>query len=364
MPASSASASIAPSGLSKKSGLSRTSISTSSTSKTNRTILPPPKFITEAQQSLLYFRAVDADAPDSILGDVAAKNIVNKIDLGVVQTMARDLRYVKFWCLRAQRIDTWCREFMAEHPNCTVLNLSVGLDTRIQRLQPPSTVRWIDVDHPDVLEFRERVFPSPSIRSYKMIAADIADDDFLWVYGMPNDRPTLVIAESNMFYFRPEVSKGIFFHIAEHFNHGEIVFDVLGSLAARLINMRLATVQKESGMKILWPVDNPLVMNDIHPRLKFHDEYRYTQDMPPWFGEFKTKILKLLPGYQNLGRIILLRFGGDENEEQGERQQGEEVDTVGARRHRSYLAPLDFTPFEQDTFPQLGPDSANEWRMM
>lgn len=268
----------------------------------------PPKFVTEAQQTLLYFRAVDAGSPDSILGDVYAKQLINKIPLDVVDTMGSDLRYVKFWCLRAQRIDRWCQDFIAENPECTVVNLSCGLDTRCHRLQPPPSVRWFDVDHIEVIEFRQRVLSRPN-GDYRTMPIDIADDDHSWIYAFPKDRPTLVIAESNMFYLKPQIAKGIFYTIADHFTHGKITFDVLGSMCATLINMKMATAQKNSGMRILWPVNDPRTITKIHPNLRFIDEMRYSEDMPPWFGEFKTKLLRLLPGYRNLGRVILLSFG-------------------------------------------------------
>ncbi|KAI1842516.1 hypothetical protein JX265_012672 [Neoarthrinium moseri] len=289
------------------------SSSGSSALRAERKLNTPPKFVTEAQRTLLYFRAVDADHPESVLNDIYAKQLVNRIPLDIVETMGSDVRYVTFWCLRAKRIDTWCQEFINENPDCTVVNLSCGLDTRIQRLEPPRSVRWIDVDHPDVIEFRKRVFPRPT-GDYKTASVDITDPDTSWIQAFPSNRPTLVIAESNMFYLKPEVAKGIFYSIAEHFPHGQIVFDVLGSLCANLINMKMATAQKKSGMKILWPVDDPHVMTRIHPKIRLLDEMRYTQDMPPWFGEFKTKILKLLPGYRNLGRVILLSFGAGSRE--------------------------------------------------
>jgi O-methyltransferase involved in polyketide biosynthesis len=164
------------------------------------------------------------------------------------------------------------------------------------------------VDHPEVIEFRNRVMSRPG-GDYRTTAVDISDDDTSWIYAFPKDRPTLIVAESNMFYLKPAVAKGIFYTIAEHFTDGKIAFDVLGSMCATLINMKMAKVQKNTGIKILWPVDDPRTMTKIHPKIKFVDEMRYSHDMPPWFGEFKTKLLKLLPAYRNLGRVILLSFG-------------------------------------------------------
>jgi O-methyltransferase involved in polyketide biosynthesis len=279
----------------------------------------PPSFINEAQRTLLYFRAIDAESPETILGDIYAKQLVNTVRLDIVDTMGQDLRLVSFWCLRAKRIDVWCQEFMTENPECLVVNLSCGLDTRIQRLKPPSSVRWLDIDHPEVMAYRKKIFTNPG-GDYSTLAVDISQDDCSWIYSIPNNRPTLVVAESNMFYLKPQVAKGIFYTIAEHFSHGQIVFDVLGSLAATMINLKMATPQKKTGMKILWPVNDPHSVATIHPKIRFIEEMRYTQDMPPWFGEFKTKILKRLPAWRNLGRVILLGF-----EEQSRGMPGGEV---------------------------------------
>jgi O-methyltransferase involved in polyketide biosynthesis len=43
-----------------------------------------------------------------------------------------------------------------------VLHLACGLDTRIFRINPPETVRWVDVDYPDIIALRRALLPGPS----------------------------------------------------------------------------------------------------------------------------------------------------------------------------------------------------------
>ena len=52
------------------------------------------------------------------------------------------------------------RRFLDGCSECTVLHLGCGLDTRVYRVNPASTVRWYDFDLPDVIELRRRLFPS------------------------------------------------------------------------------------------------------------------------------------------------------------------------------------------------------------
>ena len=56
--------------------------------------------------------------------------------------------------LRARQYDEWLREFLAAHRDAVVLNLGCGLDTRVSRIDPPTSVRWFDIDFPEVIDLR------------------------------------------------------------------------------------------------------------------------------------------------------------------------------------------------------------------
>jgi O-methyltransferase involved in polyketide biosynthesis len=57
--------------------------------------------------------------------------------------------------VRAKQYDDWIQEFIKSNPACIVLNLGCGLDTRVTRIDPPSTVSWFNVDFPDVIQLRK-----------------------------------------------------------------------------------------------------------------------------------------------------------------------------------------------------------------
>ena len=117
-----------------------------------------------AQETLLatlYGRAVDSRSPDSVLHDHAAREAVERVAYDFGRTGMTDTTAVGI-ALRAKQLDDWTVEFLAEHQKATVLHLACGLDTRVQRLDPPPSVRWLDVDYPEVIELRRRLLPEPS----------------------------------------------------------------------------------------------------------------------------------------------------------------------------------------------------------
>jgi O-methyltransferase involved in polyketide biosynthesis len=68
--------------------------------------------------------------------------------------------------MRAKQLDDWSTDFLRRHPNAVVLHLGCGMDTRAFRLHPPETVQWFDVDQPDVIAFRRKLYIHLTIDSW------------------------------------------------------------------------------------------------------------------------------------------------------------------------------------------------------
>ena len=124
---------------------------------------------------------MDSREPDSILGDREADKAMQRIDYDFDKLRMRR-RDQKSAAVRAKAYDGWVRRFLDSCSECTVLHLGCGLDTRVYRVNPASTVRWYDIDLPDVIELRRRLFPErPGVHT---IAASVTDphllDDIRW----------------------------------------------------------------------------------------------------------------------------------------------------------------------------------------
>ncbi|KAI1076873.1 S-adenosyl-L-methionine-dependent methyltransferase [Whalleya microplaca] len=277
--------------------------------------------LTPVEQTLLImlrFRALDAETPNPILGDIYAKPVLDSVSIDLTQPQfSTDPRWVKLWCTRAKTLDTWCRSFLVANPACTVLHLGCGLDSRVLRIAPGPSVRWIDVDQPAVIALRSRLLPStPAGSNYRMIEADVQDAGWLEDVPVVPGQPTLVVMEGLVMYLTPERGAGLFRRLVDKFGAaaggggggGEFAFDVVGSLTARLLDWGWIPALRRLGIRWTWYTDDPRTLEAIHPSLKFLEEGRYPDDAPPWFGEFRTKLFSLLPSYKNLGRVVRLKF--------------------------------------------------------
>lgn len=184
----------------------------------------------ETYLATLYGKALDSRSKNPILGDYFADEVVRHIDYDFEKLKIPKGASITL-PMRAKHLDQWTREFLNANPVSTVLHLGCGLDSRVSRINPPATVRWYDVDMPDVIELRSRLYPDR--HNYTMIGSSVTD--LRWLDGIPADRPVLVVAEGLVQYLSEKEAIELFNRITEKFPGGEFIFDAYSRLTTRLI---------------------------------------------------------------------------------------------------------------------------------
>jgi O-methyltransferase involved in polyketide biosynthesis len=209
----------------------------------------------------LYGRVLDDRSKASILGDHWASETLDR--LGYNSLRMRASAGDRFLILlRAKRLDGWAREFLDRHPDAIVLHLGCGLDSRVFRIDPPAGVDWFDLDYPEVIDLRRRVYPERD--HYRLIASSVTEPG--WLDDIPADRPALVIAEGLLMYLTEADVKQLLRRLTGHFPYGEMAFDVVAPWVARLSNMSKLTNYA------LWPLRDPHEVERWNPVLTLIDD--------------------------------------------------------------------------------------------
>jgi len=97
---------------------------------------------------------------------------------------------------RSQWFDEVCRNFFHRHPKAMCIELGAGLSTRFHRLSSTADwprFEWVDVDLPHVTVSKAAVMPA--IDNYRLVSADIANDDWLTLSGWERGQPLLIVLE-------------------------------------------------------------------------------------------------------------------------------------------------------------------------
>ncbi|ARF58276.1 class I SAM-dependent methyltransferase [Streptomyces gilvosporeus] len=171
----------------------------------------------------VYHRAAEAARPDAVLADPRAVRLVAEADFpfrerlgparpGAAQVLA----------LRALAFDGVVRDFLARHPEGTVIALGEGLETQFWRVDN-GRVHWVTVDLSDPLELRRRLLPHGARQ--RLVACDAREHR--WMAGIDASRGVLVTAQGLLMYLQPAQAHGLIGACAAAFPGGTMVFDTV-----------------------------------------------------------------------------------------------------------------------------------------
>ncbi len=154
-----------------------------------------------------YHRAMETRRPDALFKDAYAV----RLSAGRGEQVARKLRggVGLAWStvVRTVLFDEIVQRLVAQGAD-TVVNLAAGLDARPYRLPLPSSLRWIEVDLPDMVRDKDEWLAGdiPACR-LERVALDLADRSGRRALRRltAGSRHTLVMAEGLLAYLSPEV---------------------------------------------------------------------------------------------------------------------------------------------------------------
>jgi O-methyltransferase involved in polyketide biosynthesis len=148
--------------------------------------------------------------------------------------------------LRARQFDEMAKAYMKERPRASVVNLGAGLDTTFYRVDN-GLIHWYDLDLPEVIDVRRQLLPEPDRVTY--IAKSIFDPSWCTDVRHTEEGVFILVGGVLQWFDEPQV-KQFFSMLADNFDGGEIVFDVLlGSGAYLNLWVNLAPPEQRDIMK-------------------------------------------------------------------------------------------------------------------
>jgi O-methyltransferase involved in polyketide biosynthesis len=258
----------------------------------------------------LYAKAGESHLPDSLLRDNFAAQAVSRLDYDFAKLkVTHDLMIGV--AMRAHIFDGWTRDFLARHPDASVLHLGCGLDARVFRIDPPSSVRWFEVDYPEVIDLHRRIYPARD--NCSLIGACVTDSD--WLAAVPPEHPTLIIAEGLMPYLQKDAVPRLLAVLAEYFSHGELAFDAYNEFGLWMLKYNPSI--QATGACLHWSMEDPHDLEDMIPKLtllddiKAYDPEGYDPQQVArmsWPARITIDIFRGIPSLGKMGRLLRYRF--------------------------------------------------------
>jgi O-methyltransferase involved in polyketide biosynthesis len=253
----------------------------------------------------LYARAIHSRSDNPVLRDPWAEQAVEHVDYDFDAIKLHKIEPLSI-AIRAKQFDTWAIEWIADNPESSVLHLGCGLDSRVFRVDPPSTVHWFDIDYPEVIDLRRQLYPERP--DYSLIGSSLLEPD--WLETIPGDLPAMILAEGVLMYLPADEAGPLLARLTNHFPGGRMAFDALSTTGTRMAGADRAV--SATGAKFGWGLDDPNDVRKFAPRMELIIEASTPQlpgyDRLPLAMRALVRAMEPFPTLMRLNRLLLYRF--------------------------------------------------------
>ncbi len=164
--------------------------------------------VSDTARWVALYRAMESDRRDALFRDPYARRLAGERAERILAGMKRGREWAWPMIVRTAVMDELILRAIDRDGVTTVLNLAAGLDARPYRLPLPPSLRWVEVDFPDVIAYKqEQLAVERPVCVLEQVGADLTDVArrralFAEIGGAA--RQVLVVTEGLLIYLTPD----------------------------------------------------------------------------------------------------------------------------------------------------------------
>ena len=170
----------------------------------------PPGVVRHISDTALwaaYFRAEETKRPDALFRDPYAEILEGGKGAEIARTIPEGQAHAWAWVSRTYLFDQFLRKEI-EQGSDLVVNCAAGLDARPYRMELPSSLRWFELDLPDILSYKEERLakekPGCALERIRVDLANASDRRKVLESIGAKGKRGVVLTEGLLIYLSPE----------------------------------------------------------------------------------------------------------------------------------------------------------------
>jgi methyltransferase (TIGR00027 family) len=164
--------------------------------------------ISDTARWVAVYRAMETARPDAIFRDPFAERLAGERGHQILDEMPSGRTFAWPMIVRTAVFDEIILDAVQQRHVDLVVNLAAGLDARPWRLPLPPSLRWVDVDLPEILNFKtETLRNEKPVCRYEAVTADLRDVEQrrkLFAQWTAGSSRAIVVTEGLLVYLTPE----------------------------------------------------------------------------------------------------------------------------------------------------------------
>jgi methyltransferase (TIGR00027 family) len=168
---------------------------------------PTVRHVSDTARWTAVYRARETERKNPLFCDPYARQLAGERGEQIANATPFHEKHSWSWVTRTYLFDSIIRDQVAQGADM-VVNLAAGLDTRPYRMQLPLSLKWIEVDLPEILAYKEDLLKAQKPACMlERVRADLSDAEIRRsLLGRLSSEATkvLVITEGLLIYLRSE----------------------------------------------------------------------------------------------------------------------------------------------------------------
>ncbi len=245
----------------------------------------------------LAIKASETARPNARIKDLKAKEIIETLGVDVSKfdpfmshegVVARTILY------REE-----LKRLLSIYPDALCINLGCGFDDKFSQVDN-GTLTWIDVDLPDQIAVRRKVYQDRE----RCTMMDGSALDGEWTKQLPKKDMTIITMEGVLEYFTKEQVKTCLNMLCDSFPNGYLLAELHSPFLEK--NSKHHDAVKNTNATFGWGTKSGLEYLDLEPRMSLVSETSYNAEMKKY--SIRGKLFALIGKNLN-NRLAVFRWG-------------------------------------------------------
>jgi methyltransferase (TIGR00027 family) len=211
----------------------------------------PLKDISDTALWAAVYRTIETARSDALFKDDLAQRLAGPRGKQIVDALPEATKHAWVIVVRTYLIDRYILEVLNQGVDM-VINLAAGLDARPYRMDLPAKLKWVEVDLPGLLAYKEEVLRSEKpVCSVERIGMDLSNKDSRRTLFQELERKAtrvLIVTEGLLIYLSPEEASSLARDLALPATFRTWIFDLhLPGLVRVLQQQRVGSSLAQAG---------------------------------------------------------------------------------------------------------------------
>ncbi len=210
----------------------------------------PIRHISDTALWVAIYRANESDRADAVFRDPYARKLAG--DRGAQIAASMPFAQKHSWSYVAR---TWLVDQIVEREvnsgTDMVIDLAAGLDTRAYRMALPSSLKWVDIDLPDILNYKREILaaerPRCALEQVPLDLTDVPARRAVFQRLASQAKRALVISEGLIIYFDEQGAGELAGDLAAQSSFHHWATDLTSPALLKMLQSSIGGVLNQSG---------------------------------------------------------------------------------------------------------------------